>query len=158
MLCSWQLLVLGRTCEFTPGCSSWYKELVFGVVFRGGFISAWLGRFFLFPFLWKMKALAWQTTVREEEEIREREQGQESPGMAGITLGKCLAQPSEGKISTAASSSPPIPSSKAHGRDLDHEEMSHKGIISPFLATSCFQSHPSLAGGCRGPGWGCADV
>lgn len=96
----------------------WYKELVFGVVLRGGLIFAWLG--WVFSFLWKMKALAWQTQAVKEEEIRERQWGQESLGMAGIRLGECLGRPSEGKISTADSSSPPIPSSKACGRDLDH--------------------------------------
>lgn len=73
-------LALGRTCEFTPRCSFWHKELVFGVVLRGGLSLLGLGGFFSFLF-WKMKALAWQTqAVKEEEEIRERQRRQESPG------------------------------------------------------------------------------
>lgn len=71
-------LVLGRTCEFTPGCSFGYKELVFGVVLRGGLSLLGLGGFFFFG---KMKALAWQAQAgKAEEEIRERQRGQESPG------------------------------------------------------------------------------
>lgn len=43
------------------------------------------------------------------------------PDRASIRLGECLDQVFEGKNSTTASSSSPIPTSKAHGRDLDHQ-------------------------------------
>lgn len=54
---------------------SWCLVLSEGVVYL---CLAWVG---LFSFFWKMKALAWQAqAVKEGEEIRERQQGQESPG------------------------------------------------------------------------------
>lgn len=128
---------------------------------KGWFIFAWLGWVFFFPLL-EDESVGLANTSGEGGEGGDKREAAGSGitgirGTAGIRLGECLGQASEGKNSPAASSSPPIPSSKAHGRDLHHWEMICK-VISLFLATSSFQSYPSLAGGCRGPAWGSADV